>query len=185
MKVLVAYASKHGSTAQIAAAIADALARHPLTVEFRQVGDAHHIDGYDAVVVGSAIYFGRWLAAAHGLMEEQRHTLVTKRVWVFSCGRIPERPEIDIDAAQVRWLLEVSGAREHKAFPGRVTAAALDWRERGAVRVLRAPYGDFRDWSEVSEWSESIARELLSGGGEIPRQIGTNGPRDPGHTSAS
>ena len=61
MKVLIAYASRHGSTKGIAEHIAAKLERTGLDVTLRPVGEADPIDGYDAFVIGSAAYLGGWL----------------------------------------------------------------------------------------------------------------------------
>lgn len=162
MTVLVAYASKHGSTAEVAEGITDALVDRHVAVELLAATDVRDVARYDAVIVGSAVYYGRWLAAAHGLLVQHRQELLAKPVWVFSVGRIPQRPEIDIAAPQVVWLLATSGAREHQSFAGRLTPAGLDWRERSAVRVVRAPYGDYLDWPQIVAWAEGIADELVA-----------------------
>ena len=162
MTVLVAYATKHGSTAEVAQRITDTLVDRHLTVELLAASAVRGVTHYDAVIAGSAIYYGRWLAAAHGLLVEHRHALLTRPVWVFSCGLIPDRPTIDIAPAQVEWLMATSGAREHRSFAGRLTAEGLDWRERSAARVVRAPYGDFLDWPGIVAWAEGIAGELVA-----------------------
>ena len=59
-RVLVAYGSRHGSTAEIAEAIAATLREAGLAVDCRKAGEVDSLDGYDAVVLGSAVYMRRW-----------------------------------------------------------------------------------------------------------------------------
>ena len=165
MKILVAYASKHGATAEIAAAIAGELTGRGHETDLRDASDVRSVATYDAVVLGSAIYYGHWLAAAHGLVSELGAQLRIRAVWAFSSGRVAGHPEVDMDEAHVAWVLEQSGAREHRSFAGRLAGDELDWRERVATRAIHAQPGDYRDWAQIASWAGAIAAEL-----------GTNGP---------
>ena len=70
MRVLVTAASRHGATHEIASAIADGLARRGVEAEARPTEELASLDGYDAFVIGSAVYIGRWLDTAQSLVED-------------------------------------------------------------------------------------------------------------------
>jgi menaquinone-dependent protoporphyrinogen oxidase len=164
--VLVPFASKYGSTAGIAARIAELL---PLTTAGRQlevttvlqpVEHAPAPTEFDAVVAGSAVYVGRWLEPARTWVARHAATLRDRPVWLFSSGPIgaaPFPPDLPHDAEP---LAQLVGARGHRVFPGRMDPALLSVGERAMVTAMRAPIGDFRDWGAIARWTEEIADEL-------------------------
>jgi menaquinone-dependent protoporphyrinogen oxidase len=87
-RILVASATRHGSTAEIAAEIADVLRREVPggNVDVRDAAKAGDVAAHDAAVIGSAVYMGRWLPAARDLVEGHREVLSTMPVWLFSSG---------------------------------------------------------------------------------------------------
>ncbi|MEO6043528.1 MAG: flavodoxin domain-containing protein, partial [Tepidiformaceae bacterium] len=101
MKVLVAYASKHGSTAEIARAIALDLRADGLAVDVQQAGDVSAVQPYDAVILGSAVYMGHWLDAARDLAAREAVALRQRDVWLFSTGPIGEPPKPAENAVDV------------------------------------------------------------------------------------
>ena len=103
MRVLVTAASKHGGTAEIAAAIGRALAEHAVDVEVTAIEDTAGVENYGAVVLGSAVYAGHWLESATEFVEDHATQLAGRPVWLFSSGPIgvPPKPAEDpVDAAQ-------------------------------------------------------------------------------------
>lgn len=163
VRVLVAAASRHGATAELANAIADGVrSALPGTADVvvRRPRDVDDVSEYDAVVLGSAVYFGHWLEEAHDLLLRCAIPLWERPVWLFSSGPvgIPERPPealLDIDE-EVR----LARPRDHRIFPGRLERAGLDVGERLMVTALRAPEGDFRPWDAAAGWGASIGRAL-------------------------
>src|SRR5690242_8555228 len=88
-KVLVAYASKHQSTAEIATSIAHTLTQFKaLEVTIQPIENVEYITGYDAVVLGSAIYAGNWRPAAAEFLRLHAQELAKIPVWLFSSGPI-------------------------------------------------------------------------------------------------
>jgi menaquinone-dependent protoporphyrinogen oxidase len=117
-RILVACASRHGSTAEIAAEIADVLRRDipGAAVDLRDAVQAGEVAGYDAAVIGSAVYMGRWLPAARDLVEGHREALSAMPVWLFSSGPIGD-PSVPVDElAAVMALGTAIGARGHRMF---------------------------------------------------------------------
>lgn len=164
MRVLVTAASKHGSTAEIADAIRTELEGRGFEVTLKPPSAFASIQGYDAFVIGSAIYAGRWREEAKDFVERHSAELKERDVWLFSSGPLgdPLKPEEDpTDAAP---MIAKTGAREHRVFAGKLDKGKLNLAERALVRGVRAPYGDFRDWDEVSSWAGEIARSLERSG---------------------
>ncbi len=161
MKVLVAYASKHGSTKEIAAAIGRALGASGFDVDLRSVEDVEDLDGVHAVVLGSAVYVGRWLAPARHFVDEHAEALSVRPVWLFSSGPLgdPLKPDED-HAVDVDAIVVATSARDHRLFGGKLDRSALGFGERAVVHAVRAPEGDFRDWAEIDRWAAGIAETL-------------------------
>ena len=87
MRALVTAASRHGATHEIATAIAAGLARRGVTAEARPAEELESLDGYDAYVIGSAVYVGRWLEPARGLVEAHAAALAERRSGCSAPGR--------------------------------------------------------------------------------------------------
>lgn len=163
MKVLVAVASLHGATLEIAERIAIALRRRGVAVTLQPAATVHTLDGYDAVVIGSAVYLGRWLRPARELVTRHRERLATLPVWLFSSGPVGQPPKPDVDPADITELSAMVRARGHRRFAGRLDRRRLRPLHRVVARAVNAPDGDFRDWSAVDAWAAEIADVLASG----------------------
>jgi menaquinone-dependent protoporphyrinogen oxidase len=161
MTVLVAYSSRHGATAEIARAIGTVLEENGVPAE---VSDAERVDGVDryaGVVLGSAIYMGRWMKPAAELADRRAGDLRSRPVWLFSSGPVGDPPKPSApDATAIDAIVAATGAREHRVFSGRLDKGALSLKERAAVRFVGAPEGDFREWGAVRVFAGQIAREM-------------------------
>jgi len=161
MSVLVAAASRYGATAEIAGAIGEGLERAGLDVTVASVDDVSSLDGYDAVVLGSAVYAGRWLKAARKFVKRNRSALSAARVWLFSSGPIGDPPKPDgEEAVDVTAIIEATEPEEHRILAGKLDKDQLTFGERAIVVAVRSPEGDFRDWDEIAAWAGQIAETL-------------------------
>ncbi|PRH80787.1 flavodoxin [Streptomyces solincola] len=163
-RVLVAYGTKNGSTAEIAEMIAGTLRRRGLEADVRPPGEVAELAGYDAVVVGGALYMGRWHRDARRFCRRHRHELRERPVWLFSSGPLdPSAGERDIPPVSGAHRAELSlGARSHITFGGSLRAGA---RGRMAKAILdEGRGGDFRDRERISAWAESVADDLAVAG---------------------
>ena len=161
MRVLVTYASKHGSTREIAEAIAATISGHGIAAEVLPVEDVGEIGSNDAVVLGSAIYMGRWLKEATEFTRRHRASLAERPLWLFSSGPLgTEVLDTEEQPEELSELLEMLEPRDHRLFYGTLTRDALGFGERMVVKAVRAPEGDFRDWDEIQAWAAAIAAEL-------------------------
>ena len=121
MKVLVTVASKHGATTGIGEAIAETLRSKGLYVAVIEPQRVESVEEFDAVIVGSGIYMGRWLAAAREFVEDNAVALGKKPVWLFGSGPIIgtlNAPNDGADAAEGKKLQDLIGAHEAKVFAG-------------------------------------------------------------------
>ena len=159
MKVLVTAATRHGSTEEIAALIARVLRLRGMDTVELPAADVEDMSGYDAVVLGSAVYAGHWLAPATSLVSRFQPQLADRPVWLFSSGPIGS-PPTPAKAMDVSELVSATGAIEHRLFAGKLDKSELGRLERALVRMVRAPEGDYRDFGEVSHWAAAIADTL-------------------------
>ena len=163
MKVLVTVASKHGATAEIGTAIADTLREAGLYVAELTPEHVNSLAEFDAVVVGSALYMGRWMGEARDFVNENAEALSKKPVWLFASGPIIgtlNAPNDGADAAEGQKLQELIGAREARVFAGELKKESLGFVEKQIVKMVKSPWGDYRPWDEIRSWAESIAHEL-------------------------
>lgn len=161
MRILVTAASKHGSTSEIAEAIGAELGARGLEVTVAPVQEVGGIDGYDAVVLGSAVYLGKWVKPAKEFAVREAAALVSVPVWLFSSGPIGSPPPEDpADRRQGDEIAKAIGARDHRLFAGKLDRKGLSLLERAAVRAAKLPDGDFRPWDEIRAWAAGIAVAL-------------------------
>lgn len=167
MHILVAYASRHHATAAMAQSIGDIL-REPVeglsapNVDLLAVDDVDALDDFDAVVLGSSVYMGRWLRPARRFARENAAALAARPLWLFSSGPIGDPPAPTAEATDMIALAESLGARGSRTFAGRLRTAELGLGERATVRLVRAADGDYRDWDEIRAWATDIARTLTA-----------------------
>lgn len=161
MTVLVAYATRHGSTQGIAERIAKKLRKLGKEAEARPVDEVSDPDSYEAIVIGSAVYYGSWLKEATEWVHRNQVVLVKLPVWLFSVG--PLGTEVKDAEQQPKELAEFQqaiGPRDQRLFFGALDHHKLSFAERMMVKAVRAPEGDFRDWQAIEAWAANIARDL-------------------------
>jgi len=160
MNVLVTAASRHGSTAEIATIIAETLRALEIPAEVIPPEAVTSVAGYDAVILGSAVYDGQWMESARAFVGRCAEELSTRPVFLFSSGPLgypPRSPEEPDDALAVE---QITGAMDLQVFPGRLVGRHLSLPERLTVSRKHAPYGDFRPWDDILDWTKEIARYL-------------------------
>lgn len=157
-RVLVAYATKLGSTGEIAETIAQLLrdgGHRALALHARDVGS---LDDWDAVILGSAVYAAHWQKDARRFIERFREDLTARPLWLFSGGPL-DRRLARADQPITPYAAEITaglGARAHRTFGGRLAPdAAVDPQVLQTHRI-----GDFRDWQAIVEYAYRIGREL-------------------------
>jgi menaquinone-dependent protoporphyrinogen oxidase len=163
-KVLVAYASKNGSTAEIAEAIAQTLRQAGARVDCVEAGEVTSLEPYDAVVLGSAVYIKRWRGTAKRFLHKYAKQLAQRPFWVFSSGPAGE-PKNDpnptwLEPPKIAERVELLGAREHVVFGGRMPLNPRSPTARAMVKNCPPAYRDRRNWDEINAWAARIASQL-------------------------
>ena len=160
MKVLVAVASRHGSTWEIAEAVADVLRDAGFSVDVADPDDVETLDPYGAVLLGSSVYVGRWAASARAMVDRLAHALTSRPVWLFSSGPVGNPPFPAGDPEEIPSLVNRLDARGHRTFAGKLDRGGLALAERAVVSLIQAEHGDFRAWQDVQDWAGTVAAEL-------------------------
>lgn len=161
MSVLVAYASKHGSTEEIGHFIADRLRERGIEAAATPVQGVSDMSGVEAIVLGSAIYLGSWMNEALEFVDRDLSALRSIPVWLFSVGPLgTEVQDEEEQPKQLGELREELRPRDHRLFFGVLDRDKLGFGERMMVKAVKAPEGDFRNWDEIRAWADGIATEL-------------------------
>lgn len=165
LKVLVTAASKHGATAEIARVIGDTLAAAGFATTVMPPEQVGTVEGYDAVILGSAVYSGHWLDAAKDLVTRSRGALATRPVWLFSSGPVGDpagklAQQMTQDPVDLTGIRTATHARGHKMFAGKLDPKDLSFPQRASLMLFRGLRGDFRDWAQIKGWAGEIAQHL-------------------------
>ena len=164
MTILLTSSSRHGATDSIAGVIAQLLREAGLDVDEARPEEVTSVEGYDAFVLGSAIYMTRWTEQATDFTRRFRDELATHPVWAFSVGLSGlDKGEVS-DPHRIGPVLLSLNAREHVTCSGRFDPTQLSLRERTIARMGGASEGDFRDWEAVRAFADSIASALRDQG---------------------
>ncbi len=162
MHILVSAASKHGATSGIADHIGTTLRNRGFAVTVEPPDKVGSLEGYGAVVLGSAVYAGHWMKSAKGLASRIGRSDASPRVWLFSSGPLGDPPQPDEEPVDVAKIVEVVGPVNHRLFAGRIDKSELSFGERAIMVAVRAEDGDFRDWNEIADWAGGIADALAT-----------------------
>ncbi len=184
-RVLVAYATRGGSTREIAEAVADELRQTDHVVAVASCDDAPDVEGFDAVVIGSALYTGRWLPTATRYLRRQSPALRRRPAYLFQSGPCSPDPAV-IDGTStpraVRTLTRRLGLAAPTTFAGRLDPTAITGRFSRWV-ATSVPAGDFRDWNAIRDWGYAIGYGLQDSPGRRtalpspPERLPGTGPR--------
>lgn len=166
-RVLVAYGTKYGATAEIAKVIGETLVAAGVPADVVSADKAGDVAAYDAVVLGSAVYAGRWREEAVDFLLAREAALAARPTWIFSSGptgegdpatllkgwRFPEAQQPIADRIMPRDLA---------VFGGAIDADKINLAERLILKMVKAPAGDFRDWDNIKTWANGIAAALAN-----------------------
>jgi menaquinone-dependent protoporphyrinogen oxidase len=165
-KALVTFASKYGSTAQMASKIAVRLKTEGIKTDLKPVAEVTDLHEYDAVILGSAIYIGQWRKEAVSFIRNHAEDLTNKKVWVFSTGPTGEGdPVVLLNGwkypEKVMNTIEKIKPVDVKVFHGSLDRSNLNQLEKLALKMVKAPEGDFRDWRKIDEWTKKRIISVL------------------------
>lgn len=172
MRILVTYATSHGSTAEVAEFLGEKLKNRGHDVSVEDAALVMSIDGFDAFVIGSAIHSGEWLPEGVAFVEEFGDEMNDKPVFCFvTCIRVLEEKGYDwvLNNYMPPWLLERLNLLDVTAFAGKLQFDDVSWEEEWTLALKYDGShpaidfdGDFRDWDKIEAWADSIARQLKS-----------------------
>lgn len=160
-RILVAYGSKYGSTAELAGWIAEELRAQRVLVDLLDAADVTQVSGYDAVILGGAVYAGRWQRDAVQCARRHRADLNRLPVWLFSSGpldRSAAGKELPPPPAVARIAVRLD-AMDHVTFGGCLTESARGFVARQILS--KGLGGDFRDEAAVRDFARAVGREVL------------------------
>lgn len=162
--VLVVYATRYGSTQEVAEAIAEMLRDRGLMADLQTMKAVRTLEGYDAVVLGAALYMYRWHKDARRFLSRQRKALEGLPVAVFALGPVKSprdeeewrgaRDQLDDELAKHPWLKPVAVA----ILGGKFDPAKL----RFPMKLFAGsePASDARDWEAIGDWANDLAAKL-------------------------
>ena len=165
-RVLVAYATKYGATAEIAEKIGEVLDQAGLRTDVLEVDDVGDLTPYRAVVLGSAVYIGKWRKEAVKFLKANERRLAERAVWLFSSGPAGEGDPVELldgwrlpEAQQV--IADRIQPRDIAVFHGMLDVKKLNPIEKWMIKNVKSPAGDFRDWEAITSWATEIADALV------------------------
>jgi menaquinone-dependent protoporphyrinogen oxidase len=164
-QVLVAYATKYGATAEIAEKMGQVLRQAGLRTDVLPTDRISDVSPYNAVVLGSAVYIGRWRKEAVKFLKANETVLAEKLVWLFSSGPTGKGDPVELTQGwrfpgKLQPIADRIAPRDIAVFHGAVDVGKLNFIEKWMLKNVKAPSGDFRDWDAITSWATAIADEL-------------------------
>jgi menaquinone-dependent protoporphyrinogen oxidase len=168
-RVLVAYGTKHGATAGIAEKIGEVLVQAGLSAEVLPVNQVEDINTYSAVVLGSAVYIGRWRKEAAKFLKANENTLAERPVWLFSSGPTGSGDPVKLTEGwrfpkALQPIADHIRPRDVALFHGAMSNDNLSSFEKWIIKKVKASVDDFRDWNAITSWAKAVAEELKKTG---------------------
>ena len=167
-KVLVAHASKYGSTQEVAEAVAATLRERGLEVDAQPMRKVRTLEGYGAVVLGAPLYFGLWHKDALNFLSRHREALTERSMAIFALGPNSNdekemqgsRAQLDKELAKFPWLtpvvIEVFGGK----YPAKLRFPESLIASLPASPLHGMPASDVRDWTAIRAWASNLAAKL-------------------------
>jgi menaquinone-dependent protoporphyrinogen oxidase len=157
--ILLAYASRYGSTQEVAEAIATVLRAAALEVDIKPIQEVTTLDAYTLVVLGAALYNTRWHTDAHQFLSQHRDILRQRPVAIFALGPLNasevamqnSRRQLARELQKYPWLKPVA----LEMFVGKLDPSKLSFFER-----LGAKASDNRNWEAIRAWAETLPSKL-------------------------
>jgi menaquinone-dependent protoporphyrinogen oxidase len=152
---LVAYASKYGSTREVAEVVANVLAEHGHPADVRDAADVRDIGSYHGVVLGGGLYVGRLHRDALRFLKRHCEGLIALPLAVFAMG---PSSLADDEVAKARAQLESSLAKVPAVTPDAVAifGGVVD-PSKFRFPLNRMPASDARDWDAIVAWTGEVA----------------------------
>jgi menaquinone-dependent protoporphyrinogen oxidase len=168
-KILLAYVTRHGSTREMAERIGQEMRRSGLNVDISPADGAGQAASYDAVILGSAVYFGLWRRKTVAFLRAWRKLSSPPPLWLFFSGPTgdgdPKAQAMNGQGIPQNRIQDIEDIRPRDIayFHGKIDAARLNGLEKWATRNVNAPLGDFRDWNAIDAWAGKVADSIRRG----------------------
>lgn len=162
-KILVAYATKTGSTAEIACRIADELKEKGHLVDVISVDQVGSIDDYDTIILGSAARAGSVLPEATFFVTHNQKVLENKNFHMFLvCMTLKDDTENNRKTVSgyLQPIREIMDPDCEGLFAGVMDYGKLNFFEKMLAKALKAPEGDFRRWDLILTWADEVALKI-------------------------
>jgi menaquinone-dependent protoporphyrinogen oxidase len=164
-KVLIAYASKYGSTKEIAEKVGAVIKGEGLDTDILSADKVMDISAYKDIIIGAAMYIGMWRKEAKNFVTKYEKALAEKRVWVFSSG-----PSGKGDPAQllkgvvvpagIKLILDRIKPQDIVVFHGNLNVNKMGGLEKFMVKRVGGDTGDYRDWEMITAWARKTAAAI-------------------------
>jgi len=162
--ILVGFATKSGSTREVAKAVADALKKGGAEVDLLPLKEVKSLEKYRSVVLGAPLYMFHWHRDALGFLNRHRDSLGARPVAVFALGPFHDkeeewqevRKELSGELAKFPWLSPVAQA----VFGGKFDPASLKFPMSLIPAMKNMPASDARDWTAIRDWADSLSSKL-------------------------
>jgi menaquinone-dependent protoporphyrinogen oxidase len=158
-RILITYATRAGSTTEIAAAIAATMTGRGFLVDVKPIKEKPALQGYQAVLMGSAIRMGSWLPEAVEFIKTNQQILNHQPVALFTVHMLNTGDDAVSRAARLAYLNTVRpllNKFDEVYFAGVIDLEKLSFLERWMVKMVKSPVGDQRDWDKICRWALAV-----------------------------
>lgn len=162
-RILITYATRAGSTPEVALAVAEVIRKRGFAVDVKPVKEKPALAGYQAVLMGSPIRISSWLPEAVDYIRANRQALSQVPVALFTLHTLNTGDDESSRAARLAYLDKVRpllNKAEEVYFSGKIDYATLPFLDRLMAKAVEkqtgTPPGDFRDWNKIRSWAETI-----------------------------
>lgn len=162
-RILVAYASPKGSTAEIAQAVGKELQSKGYIVDVMELKSVSAPEGYQAVIIGGPFYMGKVVGDVKTFVGRNRDVLTKVPVAAFAVGVAPVgKDPTEISNAMKKFLEALAPLKPVAVtiFAGKVDLEKLSFFQKLIVGRVHAPVGDFRDWAAIVSWAIGLPAKL-------------------------
>lgn len=162
-RILVAYASPRGSTAEIAQAVGKELRSAGHNADVAEMKTVSSLAGYQAVVIGGPMYMGKIVGDVGKFVGRYRDVLMTLPVAAFTVGLAPvSKDPVQIDNTMKTLHTAIAPLQPvaEIVFAGRVDPAKLSFIQKWMINKVKSPVGDFRDWDAIAGWARELPGKL-------------------------
>jgi len=158
--ILLAYATRYGSTQEVAETVTTILCEAGLEVDIQPMAEVGTLADYDAIIIGAAIYNAHWSLDAHNFVSKYEESLSQLPVAIFTLGPLSpsaaakrnSRRQLDVELAKYPWLkpvaVEIFAGKYDPSKPG------LNFFERFL------PARDYRNWDAIRVWADTLSVQL-------------------------